>query len=150
MEHLPLAIGIGLVVSLLLSESFGITAGGMVVPGYVALQLNHPVALLLTLGAGLATYVLVRVFSSAGIIYGRRRVVLMILVGYLMGMLFRHFFEVWTGGHVEYHIVGFIIPGLIAIWLDRQGILETYSALIVSSVVVRLVMILALGKEMAP
>ncbi len=150
MEHLPIAIGIGLVVSLFLSESFGITAGGMVVPGYVALQLNHPAALFLTLAAGLVTYGLVRVFSSAGIIYGRRRVVLMILVGYLIGMLFRYIFGVWAGGRIEYQVVGFIIPGLIAIWLDRQGIVETYSALVVASVVVRLAMVLALGKEFMP
>lgn len=150
MEHLPIAIGIGLVISLLFSETFGVTAGGMVVPGYIALQLNHPVAMVLTLAAGMATYALVRTFSATAIIYGRRRVVLMILVGYLMGMFFRHLAGDWAGGQVEYQVVGFIIPGLIAIWLDRQGILETYSALLVASVVVRLVMVIALGREFMP
>ncbi len=150
MEYLPVAIGIGLAVSLLFSESFGITAGGMVVPGYIALQLSHPLALFLTLSAGLLTFILVRTFSSTVVVYGRRRVVLMILVGYLIGILFRYLFGVWAGGPVEYQVLGFIIPGLIAMWLDRQGILETYSSLIVASVVVRLIMVLALGKEFVP
>ena len=42
-ELLPLSIGIGLVVSLLFSEVFGLAAGGMVVHGYIALHLAHPV-----------------------------------------------------------------------------------------------------------
>jgi poly-gamma-glutamate biosynthesis protein PgsC/CapC len=150
MEILPVAIGIGLTVSLLFSEIFGVIAGGLVVPGYIALQLKQPMNLFLTLGAGLVTYALVRTFASTVIVYGRRRVVLMILVGYLVGALSRHLLGGWEGSQVEYQVVGFIIPGLISIWLDRQGILETYSSLLVASVVVRLVLILALGKEFEP
>ena len=36
MDLLPVSVGIGLAVSLLFSELFGLAAGGMVVPGYVA------------------------------------------------------------------------------------------------------------------
>jgi gamma-polyglutamate biosynthesis protein CapC len=137
-------------VSLLFSEFFGITAGGLVVPGYIALQLTHPLALFLTLGAGLVTYGIVHSFASIAIVYGRRRVVLMILVGYLIGFLFRKIAGVWEAGHLEYQVVGFIIPGLIATWLDRQGIWETFGSLMVASVVVRLILMLVLGTELKP
>ena len=40
-DFLPLSIGIGLAVSLLFSEIFGLAAGGMIVPGYIGLYLNH-------------------------------------------------------------------------------------------------------------
>jgi hypothetical protein len=40
-------------------------------------------------------------------------------------------------------VVGFIIPGLIALWMDRTGPVLTLSPLIVASVVVRLVLIAA-------
>jgi gamma-polyglutamate biosynthesis protein CapC len=43
-------------------------------------------------------------------------------------------------------VVGFIIPGLIALWMDRTGPVLTLSPLIVASVVVRLVLI-AFGLE---
>ncbi|MBI4224246.1 MAG: poly-gamma-glutamate biosynthesis protein PgsC, partial [Deltaproteobacteria bacterium] len=41
--------------------------------------------------------------------------------------------------------IGFIIPGLIAIWLDRQGVVETLAALAIVSVMVRLILMLILG-----
>jgi hypothetical protein len=47
-------------------------------------------------------------------------------------------------------VVGFIIPGLIAIWFDKQGVVETVSALLTASVVVRLLLILITGLEFAP
>ena len=36
------SVGIGLALSLFFSETLGLAAGGMVVPGYVALMLHHP------------------------------------------------------------------------------------------------------------
>ena len=148
-ELLPLSVGIGLAVSLLFTEMFGIAAGGMIVPGYLALSLNRPVDVLLTVLAGFATFAVVHTLSSFVIIYGRRRTVLMILVGYLVGMALR-----WTTGGVgfggaEIQVIGFIIPGLIAIWLDRQGIVETLAALVTASVVVRLILIVVVGAELS-
>jgi poly-gamma-glutamate biosynthesis protein PgsC/CapC len=149
-ELLPLSIGIGLVVSLLFSEFFGLAAGGMVVPGYIALRLSQPLDVLLTLMAAFFTFAIGHSLSSVIIVYGRRRTVMMILVGYLMGVLLRAFivapFE--QVENLEFRIIGYIIPGLIGIWMDRQGIVETLSALLVAAVVVRLVLILFIGSEL--
>ncbi len=148
MELLPLSVGIGLAVSLLFTEMFGIAAGGMIVPGYLALSLTRPVDVLLTIGAGFATFAIVHTLSSFVIVFGRRRTVLMILVGYLVGMAVR--FSTGTVGIEgnELQVIGFIIPGLIAIWLDRQGIVETLAALVTASVVVRLTLILVVGADL--
>lgn len=150
-ELLPLSIGIGLIVSLIFSELFGVAPGGMVVPGYFALRLVHPMDIVLTIGTGIATFAIVHALSSVLILYGRRRTVLMILVGYLLGMGLRMIFHgnVATFG-TEWAIIGFIIPGLIGIWLDRQGVVETVSTLLTVSVLVRLVLILAVGAELQP
>lgn len=147
-ELLPLAIGIGLAVSLLLTELFGIAAGGMIVPGYIALSLTRPLDVLLTIGAGFATFLIVHTLSSFVIVYGRRRTVLMILIGYLMGLFAR-----WaTSGVVvdgsALTVIGFIIPGLIAIWLDRQGVVETLAALLTASALVRLILVVLVGTEL--
>ena len=146
-ELLPLSIGIGLVVSLFFSEAFGIAAGGLIVPGYFALSLTRPQEVALTVGAGFVTYAVVRTLASFLVIYGRRRTVLMILVGYLVGMLVTGVVPAFGVGDAERAVIGFIIPGLIAIWLDRQGVIETVTALVTASVVVRLVLILLLGAE---
>jgi hypothetical protein len=42
---------------------------------------------------------------------------------------------------VELGVIGYIIPGLIALWFNRQGVLPTLSALFITSVMVRLTLI---------
>jgi poly-gamma-glutamate biosynthesis protein PgsC/CapC len=148
-EFLAVSIGVGLAVGLLFTELFGLAVGGMIVPGYIALFLNRPIEVALTLGAGLVTFAIVHALSSVVIIYGRRRTVLMILVGYLIGMLIRWSTTGITPGVADdYVVIGFIIPGLIAIWLDRQGVFSTICSLATASVVVRLVLVVFFGTEM--
>lgn len=150
MSLLALAIGIGLVVSLIFSELFGLAAGGLVVPGYFALYLTKPVDVAMTIAAGLLAYTVVAFLSRFLIIYGKRRTVLMILAGYLLGAVTRLLLGGLPAGIVDVEVIGYIIPGLIAIWLDRQGLIETLSALISAAVVVRLILILVVGQELHP
>ncbi|RLB46252.1 MAG: poly-gamma-glutamate biosynthesis protein PgsC [Deltaproteobacteria bacterium] len=148
LELLPLSIGIGLAISLMFSEMFALAAGGMIVPGYLALSLTRPLDVVLTVAAGFATFAIVHALSSFVIVYGRRRTVLMIMVGYVMGSLARSL----AGGLAlplgeELQVIGFIIPGLIAIWLDRQGVVETLAAMVTASVLVRLLLVMVAGLE---
>lgn len=154
-ELLTVAIGIGLAVSLLFSELFGLAAGGMVVPGYIAIFLGKPMDVLLTLSASILTYFIVHMLSSFVIIYGRRRTVMMILVAYIVRMLMELIpfdslasIELLSIGDPSFKVVGYIIPGLIAIWIDRQGMIETLAALIAASVAIRLVLILIYGSDL--
>jgi hypothetical protein len=48
----------------------------------------------------------------------------------------------------EFQVIGYIIPGLIAIWFDRQGWIETLCALTTAAVVIRLVLILIYGTSL--
>lgn len=146
-DLLPLSVGIGLAVSLLFTEAFGLTAGGMVVPGYLALAWSNPLDVLITVGAGLIAFLLVRALSAFLVIYGRRRTVLMILVGYAVGMGLRALPGLGLG-EPEAEVVGYIIPGLIAIGLDRQGVVETLTALTTASIVVRLILVAVVGVEL--
>lgn len=153
------AIGVGLAVSLLFSEVFGLAAGGMVVPGYFALYLGRPIDVLLTIACALATFLVVRLLSTFIIIYGKRRTVLMILIGFLLRSLFTMIpiestlasaglFDPFAEGGSALEVIGYIIPGLVAIWIDRQGLVETLSALTAASVVVRLILILIFGMSL--
>ena len=149
MEHIAsISIGIGLVISLVFSEMLGLTAGGMVFPGYIALYLDRPLVIIFTCVVSYLTYFIVHALSAVTIIYGRRRTVLMILVGYALGTLLRSFGSVQLPvATVELTSIGYIIPGLIAIWIDRQGVVESFSTLIIASVIVRLLLILITGGE---
>ena len=149
MEHIvSISIGIVLVISLVFSEMLGLTAGGMVVPGYIALYLDRPLVIIFTCLVSYLTYFIVHALSAVTIIYGRRRTVLMILVGYALGTLLRSFGSVELPmATVELTSIGYIIPGLIAIWIDRQGLVESLSTMIIASVIVRLILILITGGE---
>ena len=151
MDPMTVSIGMGLFVSLTLTELFGLAAGGMVVPGYLALFLDRPLIVALTLGAAFLTWVLVRGLSRVAIIYGKRRTAMMILVGFLIGFAFR-LAGAWWGNPdpavqpSDFQIIGYIIPGLIAIWIERQGLLETCCVVLTASAIVRLVLV-ACGVE---
>jgi poly-gamma-glutamate biosynthesis protein PgsC/CapC len=157
-DILTASIGIGLAVSLMFSEMFGLAAGGMVVPGYIALYLNRPVDIALTLAAAFVTYLVVHSLSTFIIIYGKRRTVLMILIGYMVRGLMTQIpfyssellYQLSTHSPIppEWEPIGYVIPGLIAIWMDRQGVVETLAALVTSAVVVRLALMLVFGMEL--
>ena len=149
---LALAIGVGLLLTLLVTEAFGIAAGGLVVPGYMALKLMQPVNFTLTILVALAAFAVIRVLSSFTVIYGRRMTALTILTAYLLGALLELLigggvaFDMMPGDaameggdagtdalsqqitdpvFVELGVIGYIIPGLIALWFNRQGVMQT-------------------------
>ena len=144
-ELLTVSIGLGLAASLLYGELFGIAAGGMVVPGYVALYADKPVDVGITLLAALMTFGILKGLSQIAIVYGRRRTALTILIGYLVGLAFRMWLDSQVTPFTEGAIIGFIIPGLIAIWYQRQGVLETTLSLVTAAIIVRLGPVVALG-----
>lgn len=143
MNTIILSIGLGLFVSLLFVEFFGLIAGGMIVPGYFAIHLHKPGDIAVTVFVSLLTYFLIRLLSYFIILYGRRRSVLTILISFVLGVFINHL----TINLDELEVIGYIIPGLIAIWYDRQGIIETLATLCIISIVVRLLLILILGED---
>jgi len=154
LENLPIevvisAIGIGLIVSLIFSETMGLAAGGMVVPGYIALSLRQPLQVIMTLLIGFTSYLVAHLLSNFMILYGRRRTVVIILIGFLLGWFCRRFFVVEIAGeNIQIIAIGFIVPGLVGLWIDRQGLVETLATLLTSGVLVRLILILIYGGEM--
>ncbi len=142
--NLTESIAIGLVFGFFFYEWFGLSAGGFVVPGYIALQFNNPLLLGGTLTVSLLTFLLVKTASRYTILYGRRRFILMVLTGFAWQWAFRILMVRWGAFADDSDIFGFIIPGLIANEMERQGILPTMGVLLVISVMVRLSLI-ALG-----
>jgi gamma-polyglutamate biosynthesis protein CapC len=134
-----LVVGIGLVMSLLYTELFGVTPGGIIVPGYLALAIPEPLTVALTLGVALLTWFVVRVLGTIAIVYGRRRNVLAILIGFGLGALARTLVGAGTPiGGFGIDVVGYVIPGLLAIWMDRQGVVVTITSAVTASIATRL------------
>ena len=138
-QLIGLIIGIGLVVSLMLTETLGVTAGGVIVPGYIALYLDQPYKIITTLIVALIVLFIIRFLSNFIFIYGKRRLVLSLLLGFLFG----YFSKIYLG-ELDASI-GNIIPGLLASWMDRQGVLKTISVLMIIAVATRLIFIVLMG-----
>ena len=142
----PEAIGLGLLVSLFFAEALGLTASGLVVPGYVALHLDQPMLVLGTLLAGVVTMVAVRAIGRLVLLYGRRTLVLCVIVGYLVGQAVPPLLGLGLGQRIpDIGVIGYIISGLIGYWMVRQGILETTATVIMASVIVRLILVVVHG-----
>ncbi|HEU5169524.1 MAG TPA: poly-gamma-glutamate biosynthesis protein PgsC [Gemmatimonadales bacterium] len=137
------AVGIGVLLNLLVYESIGLTAGGMVVPGYLALFMDQPLRIAVTLAAGLATWAVVSVVLGRWVIlFGRRRYGAM-LVG---GLLATYVFELLSSGAGaaagEWRVIGYIVPGLLANEIDRQGPLATLAVTLVLAIATRILVTL--------
>jgi len=143
---LPEAIGLGLIISLFFSEVLGLTASGLVVPGYIALFLNQPLMIIGTLLAGIVTMLIVHLIGRFILLYGRRTMVLCVIVGYLVGQAVPPLLSTGIGAQaLDIGVIGYIISGLIGYWMVRQGILETVGTVLTSAFVVRLILILVHG-----
>ena len=132
-------IGIGMVLSLFLTETLGVTAGGIIVPGYIAMNLENPERLVITFGVSIITFLLIKLLSQYIMVYGKRRLVLALLIGFLLGYLSRLENMVTAGlGTTEFMVIGNIIPGLITNWMDRQGVLRTISTILITAGITKL------------
>ena len=137
-------IGLGIVLSLLLSETLGVTAGGIIVPGYIALYLHQPLQVIITILVAILVWGIIQVLGKKVFLYGKRRIVLALILGFFFGFISRNFIylpqEIGSAA-----VIGNIIPGLIANWMDRQGVIRTVSVVILTAVIVKLSTILLFG-----
>lgn len=136
-----LSIALGIFGGLLSYELLGISPGGIVTPGYLALFIDQPVRIVGTLIVSFATFAAVRLLSMFILLFGRRRFVAAMLISFLL----RWGWEMVIGqvlvGIPELRVVGFIVPGLIANDFERQGVLNTLCILTVVTAFVRLLLL---------
>ncbi len=126
---------IGLIVAVLYVEIMDIYPGGIIVPAYMALYLDQPLRILVTIliaFLGLFTY---RVLSRFLILFGKRRFVMFVLLGALWAQLWfvllPHFFSDPFG----LRAIGWLIPGLLANNLEKQRLIPTLASLLIVSTI---------------
>ena len=139
---LTAALVVGVVVSLLLTELVGLSAGGIIVPGYVALLLDRPAALVGFLLVALASYGVVLALSTVLMLYGTRRFAVAVLAGLTLSVGASWTFPLVDLNYVEWAGLGYIVPGLLGYQFDRQGILPTLIMLAIAAPLVRLIVVL--------
>lgn len=134
------AFALGILLGFIFFELSGLTAGGIIVPGYIALYLHEPLRIFATIFIALVTYGIISLLANFMILYGRRRFLMAILVGFLLRGI-----TDWLQVQIpetgwDLHVIGYIIPGLIANEFFRQGIFKTILALTIVSITVFLIL----------
>ena len=147
-QYIGLAIGIGMCLSLMLTETLGVTAGGVIVPGYIALFLDEPFKIIVTFSIAILVVLIIKVLSNFIFIYGKRRLVLSLMLGFIFGYFSKLYLDpnkFLFMDSFDLSSIGNIIPGLIASWMDRQGTLKTISVIMIIAVACRLILIIISG-----
>jgi len=134
------AIGIGIAIGFLFYELVGLSPGGIVVPGYIALFINQPLRIMVTVAIAILTYYIVSFLSNYLILYGKRRFLSMILISFLVKWIVESFIFQFPVTNIEIQSIGYIIPGLLANEMKRQGIIPTLLAMSIVAILVRLVL----------
>lgn len=129
------ALSTGLVVSLLLSEIVGLSAGGLITPAYLALLLDQPWRLAGTLVAAGLAFGAYRGLAGHLILFGRRRFVAMVLLGIAAKWALQAAAPALAATvAVPVGTIGYVLPGLIANDFERQGVLATTAMLAAATV----------------
>ena len=127
---------LGLLVSLAFIAFTGVYPGGIIVPSYLVMFLHEPTRIVGTLIAALLTVCVYRLSCRWMILFGRRRFVFLVFVGGLSAFLWMKLLPDVFPASLEYRVIGWVIPGLIANQFDRQGVAVTTASLVTVTVVI--------------
>lgn len=124
----------GLCISLLIEEMFGVSAGGMIVPGYLSMVCDDVSQLILILLISFVIYLVVNhVLVKFVILFGKRKFVATLIVGLIIKLLLEQFFPLLPFSVLEFRGIGVIVPGLIANTYSKQGIRYTVPTVLLAS-----------------
>ena len=127
---------IGLLVSLIFIGVTGYYPGGIIVPSYLVLFMDQPARIIGTLMAAFLSVLCFKMVAHYFILFGRRRLVFMILIGGFWTMLWLQVFPFIFPASLEFRVIGWVIPGLIGNHFERQGVIVTTASLVTVTVVV--------------
>jgi len=126
---------IGLVVAVLYIEIMDIYPGGIIVPAYIALYLDQPFRALATVLIAFLSLYCYKFLSRYLILFGKRRFVMLVLLGALWAQLWflvvPHIFPT----SFELKAIGWVIPGLLANNLEKQKYIPTLASLFTVAVI---------------
>ena len=136
---------IGVLVSLLFTELTGFSPAGLIVPGYIALNLQTPRRVIYTLIVALIAWGLGKALGKIMILSGRRRFAVMILLSFLINLV------ISTSGLLANppSIVGVLVPGIVAQEMEKQGVIKSLLSLAVVTGILALIM-MGFGMQVFP
>jgi len=136
------AIGTGIFISFIFTELTGLLAGGLIVPGYFAIFWDQPARILMTFIVAFLSFWIVSILSNFIVIYSRRRFMASVLSGYILGWFLATYLIDFIPLQMDVRVIGYIVPGLIANDMIKQGIIKTIISVVVVTIIVRFILLL--------
>jgi len=124
---------VGLIIATLFTELTGLYPGGIIVPGYLALFVDQPLRLAGTLIVALLAWGVYRAVARIFVVFGRRRFLLLVVLGGFWTLIGYRIVPMAWPASLELRAIGWVVPGLIANALERQGFVPTVAAMGVAS-----------------
>lgn len=128
----------GIIVSIVFSYFTSLSPAGLIVPGYIALNIGSPIKILLTFAVAFITLGIYKIISHFTILYGQRRFALMVIISICVSWLV----TLLPLPVANISVIGYLIPGIIAKDCERQGILKTVLSLAAAAGVTVLICLL--------
>ncbi|HEY4754784.1 MAG TPA: poly-gamma-glutamate biosynthesis protein PgsC [Ignavibacteriaceae bacterium] len=132
---------IGLVIGFLFYEIVGVSPGGVIAPAYFALFIHQPGKIAVTVLITIVVWLIILFLSRWLIVYGRRKLLIALILGFLFKLLFEFKLQPAIGIQVDLQSIGYIIPGLVANEMVRQKAVPTLAALGMVTILVYLILL---------
>jgi len=114
-------IGLAIAFSMVFTRRTGVSCGGIITPGLLALSLADPVKVGAALGMGVLLSLALEACVRFWGVYGRERLALSLLLALVARGIFQ------TVVPIPSLWLGWVVPGLLAADIQRQGVVSTLS-----------------------
>ncbi len=135
-------VALSVLMSFICTEFIGLLTGGLVSAGYLAYFFHEPTRIASTLVIAVAIALVVRLLQHFIILYGRRRFALSLVLSLISVWLLDKSAILFSSYGMDFRMIGYIVPGLIASDMEKQGILKTLITILAITVVIRLLVII--------
>ena len=131
------AITLSIIFGFLSTEFLGLYTGGLVSAGYLAFFMEQPYRIASTIVLSIIVYGLTRLMGKAVILYGRRRFMATVLLGILLTWFYEDHGDIFKFVSQDMRVIGYMIPGLLANDMWKQGIVRTGLAALACAFLIR-------------
>ncbi len=131
------AVVLSVVLGFLSSEFLGLASGGLVSAGYLSLFVTSPWRIVATLVLAVIIHFLVKLLDQFIFLFGRRRFMACILLSVVLSWALARFLGSYVS--IDIRIIGYLIPGLIANDMQKQGVFKTIAIVLIITVLVFLI-----------
>jgi poly-gamma-glutamate biosynthesis protein PgsC/CapC len=127
-DHETICLAFGMLLGMFYYHKTGWACGGIITPGVIAMYIGDPEKVLVSIAAGLVTWVILDILVRFFSLYGRQR----LATAMLIALALRYpLVSVW--GETSLWL-GWVVPGLIGADIQRQGMAITLTAVAAVSI----------------